>query len=277
MPGIISSRTRRLYQRPPSGPVCLNRGSSQAQGLVGFWPVQGQPGGIDCSGRMLDLTATGTTSASGPPDGGLALSFNGSSDKLELSSPVVTGTPLTLAAWFSVTGAGADTRVLLTSMDAGGTNGYFLALETDSKVYAYTFGSAFPGAASATSYTTAGEWQHATAVFLASNDRAAYLNGTGKGTNTTASTTGALTTTAIGYGSFGGAWFDSQLAHCCAWDRALSDAEVWSLYDPATRWDLYYPLGSRVWSFDTVAAAATTFQRTVGPRFALAGRGGLAG
>lgn len=37
------------------------------------------------------------------------------------------------------------------------------------------------------------------------------------------------------------------------WDRALSAAEVWALYDPATRWDLYWVPGRTLY-FDAGAA-----------------------
>lgn len=35
---------------------------------------------------------------------------------------------------------------------------------------------------------------------------------------------------------------------------AIPDDLVWQLYDPATRWDLYYPIGRKVWSFKAPAA-----------------------
>ncbi len=40
------------------------------------------------------------------------------------------------------------------------------------------------------------------------------------------------------------------------YNRALTDNELWQLYDPRSRWDLYYVPGRRVF-FDTGAAAAS--------------------
>ena len=45
------------------------------------------------------------------------------------------------------------------------------------------------------------------------------------------------------------------MADVRAWNRALTAAEVWQLYDPRTRWDLYYPLRQRTFFIpDTVQA-----------------------
>lgn len=43
------------------------------------------------------------------------------------------------------------------------------------------------------------------------------------------------------------------------YDRALSDAEIWSLYDPATRWDLYEPVAPpRFWSLPIAEGGTDT-------------------
>lgn len=48
----------------------------------------------------------------------------------------------------------------------------------------------------------------------------------------------------------------TDLAEVSAWNRVLSDADHWSLYDPQTRWDLYYVPGRRVF-FDLAAGGGS--------------------
>lgn len=46
------------------------------------------------------------------------------------------------------------------------------------------------------------------------------------------------------------------------WNRNLTDEEVWRLYDPQTRWELYWQPSSRVFFLPTIAPTVTTTGRS---------------
>jgi len=58
--------------------------------------------------------------------------------------------------------------------------------------------------------------------------------------------------------SGGGSMPDIVYEHARLYDRSLSPNEVWTLDDPATRWDLYWVPGRRVY-FDTGATSQRRF------------------
>lgn len=71
---------------------------------------------------------------------------------------------------------------------------------------------------------------------------------------------GTASSAAIGAGAGSGAGSDTWIGSFCdvrLWHRVLTDTEVWQLYDPATRWDLYWVPGRRVF-FDVGAPPAST-------------------
>jgi len=106
-----------------------------------------------------------------------------------------------------------------------------------------------------------GQWHLAVGVFTSSTSRAAYVDGAYKGTNTTSNAgSSSPNRTVIGarYDSgANGQFAEGNIAHVCIWNRALTDAEVWALYDPRTRWDLYAVPSRRVY-FDLAAAPGGT-------------------
>jgi hypothetical protein len=59
-------------------------------------------------------------------------------------------------------------------------------------------------------------------------------------------------------GAIGGiSGWDGLIADVRIYKRALSDAEVWALYDPRSRWDLYWQPNTRAYSFMSAIAAGT--------------------
>lgn len=51
-----------------------------------------------------------------------------------------------------------------------------------------------------------------------------------------------------------GAYFAGTIYSFAIYNRALTASEVWELYEPRTRWDLYYQLGRKTYSFKPAAA-----------------------
>jgi hypothetical protein len=55
--------------------------------------------------------------------------------------------------------------------------------------------------------------------------------------------------------------WDGSIGAVSVYNRALSAAEVWQLWDPATRWDLYRPLVRRLWHVPVAAGRVGVYGR----------------
>jgi hypothetical protein len=252
----ITSRTRRLYSRPPAGPVALNQGSALAKGLVGWYPIAPGPfRARDFSGRGNNISVRTTEPETrGHLHGGKCIyaesPFNGYG--YSLSSAVTSSSaPLTMSGWFAPAGTG--TYYLMGLNTSGGNQVALRSRDSSgSVVFEAYFFEAGTATATGTKTIAVNEWAHATAVFVSSSERSIYTNGGNKVTNTTAKSALTLATTYLlsdpetGNGTFG------RASDFCFWNRVLSDAEIYMLYDPPTRWDLYYPLGRVTYTFGEV-------------------------
>lgn len=161
----------------------------------------------------------------------MAYSFNGSTQYLGVSSNPITAYPFTMVGWFNT----AVTTGTLTIAYQGSTLANSQGLTLSAGKVAASTTVAGQGTASATttaSYSTS-QWQHAAGVWTAATDRAVFLNGSNKVTNTT-SRLYSSTTTILDVGSFffnnaRGGYFNGQIAEVAIWNAALSDAEIASL------------------------------------------------
>jgi len=158
-----------------------------------------------------------------------------SSQYLEAGSALVTAEPLTMAAWVKPQNiTGADGIMEIGVNDTGATrSGFRLILRGNvagDPINATKFsGSTFREAATTTGFT-AGTWHHAAGVWSATNDRAAYIDGGSKGTNTQ-TVTFASTPDRTWIGRVRGLtnYVHSDLdavAEAAIWNVALSDAEI---------------------------------------------------
>jgi len=250
---IITSRTRRLYGRVPSGRMSINPGSRQAQNLVCFWPMNGS-GILDQTDIIKGtvLTAASAMTQNSGPDGSLSLARGGN---LVNSSPPITGTPLSFAGWVFPTNNALNSILIEISTDV--SNWFTLEVNGQQigdpiRAGASQTGGAFY-AATSVGYSL-NIWQHVCGIFAANNNRAVYLNGGNKATNSSTRNPSTATSLSVGYSVPLSQNFNGNFTHICAWNRALTDTEVYQLYDPPTRWELYYPLGKKLYSF---AAALT--------------------
>ena len=150
-----------------------------------------------------------------------------SSQYLGTETEPVTGVPVTVSLWFNADTNGSEWTLLLIENNV--TSQYFYlgaqASGAGSNIVFLTAdgsGSAF--AETSTGYST-GVWNHACGVSGAANSRAAYLNGGGKGTNTTSRTPSGLTRMRVG--GFGSSPdMDGKIAEVAVWNVALTDDEV---------------------------------------------------
>ncbi len=252
MPGIITSRTRSLYQRPPSGLVTLNYSCQQAQGLVNFWPLYGHQDLTDVI-RQRQLTRNGTLfTVGGPSNADFAVYMpNNFTETLIWTGTDVTAVPLTLAGWvYRPVSSGGP---IITVRDSVSNHRAVLSIVEEKMRVEYENASS---ASAVTSSVPLRQWVHACGVFNSATLRCVFMNGGHKVANTDSKIVNAFDWTGIGTnGSSAATLF---IAHACIWSRALSDAEVSSLYDPATRWELYYPLGRKTYSFGASVAVVTS-------------------
>ncbi len=160
---------------------------------------------------------------------------DGSSQSLSVDATPITAAPLSISAWFKADVLQAD-DILVSIPDkdvadqffalgigwddfgAQGANSVLQAIvRNGSRVYAQT----------STSYTAL-TWHHACAVFATTTDRRVFLDGGGKGTNTTGLTPANVDRIAIGVlgDSTPTDYMDGKIALVVLRNVALSDAEV---------------------------------------------------
>jgi hypothetical protein len=244
----------------PNWPFTLNRGyAQQASGLLAWWPgaLVGSKFHLDLSGHSLgcNLLNFAWTTASGwtnGVDGGRgALIFDGVDDRCEVLSSMFYFTaaqPFTLAFWTRIiaqpsnsVGWMAGVRVVSTG------NGYYLYWEKASSkfiwgyqglnnLHHYRYSSAL----------SLGVNYHVTCTRDSSNTMAGtkiYINGVNDSSLTddtgTPSDFSPISSPSFCFGN------DTQnqtfpsncmIDDMCVYTRCLSANDVWSLYDPKTRW-----------------------------------------
>jgi hypothetical protein len=263
---LVGSQPGRGRARP-AGPITLNLDSPQRHGLVGWWPLAGDL--TDCSGRQAHLVRTGTLGWSAR-DLGMTVPTSSASDYATVSGPTflaaVDTSPFSLMLWawfpsfppggqfFSIGNGSAGINLNYT----GGTMAWLRASNGVDVVR------------QATSYTDFA-WRHIVATWDGTTARI-YHNGLADGSATSPTVdsgagtrVGLLTNANAGFpqGPSGGAYVcDARL-----WNRALPPGEVWALYDPQTRWDLYWQPSTRI-VFDISGGGGGT---TAPSRFMLLG------
>lgn len=226
-----------LSSTPPVGvPFTLNRASPQAVGLVAWWPAIGnQVGSLrDYATGFHPGTPSSTPGWVGHGELGAMYDFSGS-NRFEVANNARLGalTP-TLAMWVELdTTSGTQTFV---KRDAewivradGSTLAYYQwdagGLTTLNSITLST----------ATLYHIVCSWnQDAMKV---------YVNGFLRHSNSGKTSAPVNIGNIIGIAAqpSGGEALDGRLADVRIYSRALSDAEVFQLYAPQTRWQLYQP------------------------------------
>lgn len=241
-PGIIVPH--RGAQRP-LWPYALNRDSAQAQGLVAWWPLAPGAEARDLAGPSSASLGAGNTWQSDSV--GIVLDFPGNS-----ACQIPAGSALNLlgdfsfAAWVRATASGQ--RTIYGGYDAAPPySGRGVALVNGAVWY-------WSGIWVNSGVTiNDGHWHQ---ISLAASQSAVwfYLDGELRTTLGASSPSAYAGVRYLGLGD-GGTYFFGQLFGCAVYNRLVSSAEVSQLYDPRTRWDLYYPLRQRVFFIpDSVVA-----------------------
>lgn len=180
-----------------------------------------------------------------------------SSQYLERSGAVVSGYPLTLAAWVKPASLSSQ-RVLSISNGTNGGSGDRVNLGYNSSGAASALtqnGTTNNAGVTSSGLVTVGAWAHLAATFASSADRNVFVNGGNKasGDGSTVAIIVPWDTTSVGralLGSVGALqYLDGMVAHAGIWSAVLSDAEVAALAAGAPPWKVrpsalvaYWPL-----------------------------------
>lgn len=143
----------------------------------------------------------------------------------------VTAAPLTLACWANLSDVTNSQRLMAVRDDSGLSDAFALqaagAVAGD-PVRAVTAAAGVSSAADSTTGYSANVWFHACAVFdiTTGTDRAAFINGGSKGTQTTDRTPAGIAETIIADNTLGP---NGIIAEAAIWNVNLTDAEVAAL------------------------------------------------
>lgn len=271
MLSIITSKTREVQSRRPRGPLVVNTASPQFFGLVAWYPaVPGMMtagnGWASAVNTRFALTNNGPTVKYDQLMGRSFLFDDAASQYFTIGSAILTAEPISLTAWFQSDDA-AVSGVLIDLHNSASTtfrNCYQLIADSTadgSGVAALSASATALSVARSTNDHVIGSPNLGVAVFFSNSDRRAYCNGTGKATETTSRVPSGVNNASIGRvtSSVPSNYFSGTIYDARIYNRALTDSDVYRLYDLKTRWDLYYPIG-RVSYFFAVPAAGGSFQ-----------------
>lgn len=256
--------TRQVARKPTFGNPRVNYASPQSVSLRGWWVYTGDIATIrDFSGRGNHMLA-GSVAITDEldPVAGLGATFAGDLDSrfdAAIGADVLgTDFPITAAVWLAPDSNG-NAFFWGDSGDPGGL--HELTAWTD-QTRARFNGNLMTDAGA----NPAGELVHLAYVISSATSRILYKNGV-QIAEETDSTAWPSTLNRVSWGSFGdstpsqaynGDVYDSRL-----WKRAFTPAEVWGLFAPETRWDLY--LQAQTWlSIDTSGINTENRRRSAG-------------
>ena len=241
-----------LSTPPLSVPFVLNTRSPQAVGLVGWWPTIGAWGtvpnrvGVPVAGSLV-----GGVGRAPDPSMGIGVGpLDGVNDEVSVpTDPLLTPSssqPHSVAIWASSTA-----RILVNKYLIGGNlSGWQVGTETSGKLSYVLRGAGATARVFIQSTSTSwlsGAPVHIVATYSGSGVASgAHLYGNGVEQAVTVSAnalSGSTSNTAVmSWGAFhasGDIFYAGTYYEVRFYNRALSAAEVWQMYAPQTRWDLY--------------------------------------
>lgn len=236
----------------PSGPWQVNRESPALSGLVLWYPLTPFQSWTDAIQRVQATPAGGPLLA-GDALIGTGVGFDGTDDSLPAPySAAYNVATLTVSFWMR--SVSNNQGVMVGRYDNTGPGSSWMIWRNSGTLLLYVVG----GSQDTGWATTDGTMHHVVATYESSVDLRLYVDGT---LFFTSGTIGAIqtpantpitigTATALGFAAI------QCLADVRVYNRKLTTAEIWRLYDPQTRWDLYWQPGRTLY-FDAGAAPPT--------------------
>jgi hypothetical protein len=233
-------------------------------GLVGYWSFNEGSGtqAGDFSGNGNNGTLTnGPTWVNGRF--GKALLFDGSTQHINWSSPLVTAAPFTVCAWFKAdqlaTTKGDEMQIWTSSDTVGGGSLKWFSMRIDDavgnedKVQVVTRQDGTIASFYTTSAITAQKWHHACYVEIASNSREVYLDAGNKGTDSTSVTPTGVDTTNVGI-----LQTDQVPTYFDPFDGIIDEVRIYNRVLTATEIAALYQSGSAKFASSKTLTTGTT-------------------
>lgn len=225
---------RWIHSGPPNFPFTLNRQSSQARGLVAWWPFLGSQG----SNVLRDFSGNNNGAISGATwvIGRGLLFANASSGEFVDIPAIIISDPMTISFWARPTDA-ADFRGVIGKDTGDGADSTYVNLRSD-RFQWRAHGSGQQVILH--NYTSNGQPQHYCAV-LDNGNSELFIDGLSV-------STGSTTQTAFEWSEIGRFWtnnnfiFSGEISEIRLYNRALTPIEIYQSYTPQTRWELYRPV-----------------------------------
>lgn len=250
------------HTQPPPASVELNRNSPQAKGLLIWTPFSGVY--QHSFGAFKNFThRTGDGTSFGDPtweydsEIGPYVNLPGTSSGFDWGDlAAVEGiNQITISAWARKSVAwGQD---IIWAKHTGSTNGCFYLATTNSTTARCTIINAASSRVDhdATFSFATNTWYLFVGVYDGI-DIKIYINGIHYGTPSAQTGNIKNHSSTLRFGHYNGSFWELEggIAEPRIYDRALSAGEVWTMYDPATRWDLYKPILQTFWSIPIAAA-----------------------
>jgi hypothetical protein len=192
--------------------------------------------------------------------GGVCATFPGTFCVLNSDHANLMVAPFTVSAWVYTNTVSGGNRQVWAITGLSDFKGWFFY--SANGVPSFQANDGATGIATATNNLTTFNWYHMVGIEYGTASRACFLNGASKGTNTTTIVPGMVSPSNENIGTYrsgNGDFWSGQIADVRLYNRALSDAEVWALYDPRSRWDLYWQPNTRAYSFMSIAASAAGY------------------
>ena len=162
----------------------------------------------------------------------MSITLNGSSEYLQVDTPLVTGLPMSCSAWFNSTSTVA-TQTIFMVCDKDASNMWYQLNLFGGVLGATQRDTGNTAAANATTGYSAGTWYNAIGIWTSDSSRTVYQDGANNATETTAQDAISEDRTVIGRSgdSTPGDYFAGSIAEVGVWNRVLDAGEIASLAD----------------------------------------------
>jgi len=252
----------------PAGFAELNKASPLFKGLA----CDARAFGIN-AGNVFDYISNKTLTVSGAIDqtpfpelGRLGTELDDATEYAlgEVPNIITDDVPMTLDCWCVLNASNFIGGAIAIGGGSGGDRAEQTLVVVNGFMWALTqFGNS--SAKAETSALTIGVLYHFAGVFASSSSRKIYQNGLFLAEETTDAVPvwSNADDTIIGNRNTIDQDFNGSIFVARAWNRALSDGEIWSLYAPQTRWNLYKPTTKRLFFPEVLAAGGTTLQSSL--------------
>jgi len=246
------------FRHPPNTRFKPNNESWQARGLVAWWPPLGSRGETllrNYLPQFNDGSFQNQMEYIFDGEMGYALNFLGSNDFVNVSiyDAIDFGNEdFTVAMWVKLEDVSADNEFLYKGTGGTGTDTRYRMhynFSSDRLRWSMTDSATVSAVeCDALGSPATGVWYHlAGRLNAATSEIAIIVNGRLKSTDTAPAGSAAGGDLRLGGTGFSSKDFTGRMGDLRIYNRALSDAEIWWLYDPRTRWELYAPVVPAVW------------------------------